>query len=84
MKNPRRSEVAKDITDAILKSKADGTVSAKYWDKGEQERRMQECFEKWMKVGTVWSAAASKVRVSHLVQRDTDRNVLLTRSMMRG
>jgi hypothetical protein len=72
MKNPRRSEVAKDITDAILKSRADGTVSAKYWDKGEQARRMQECFEKWLEVGTVWSAAASKVRVSYLVQRDTD------------
>ena len=60
-KNPHRSMVAKDITDAILKTRATGAVAATYWDKGKQEEQLQAVYEKWLRKGKVWSAAASNV-----------------------
>lgn len=62
MKNPHRAEVAKDITDAILKSRAKKGTSATYWNKEDQARRLTEAYEKWSEKGGVWSAAAFKVR----------------------
>ena len=67
-KNPHRAEVAKDITDAILKKCAANGRGAKYWTKEEQARRLQHAFEKWLRKSGVWSAAASQVRVSQLGQ----------------
>ncbi|KAI0686377.1 hypothetical protein C8T65DRAFT_591216, partial [Cerioporus squamosus] len=66
MKNPRRSEVAQDITDAILKAKASDGNPARYWSQEEQERRLVAAYEKWVKDGTVWSAAAEKVHADQL------------------
>jgi hypothetical protein len=51
----------KDITDAIMKTRAAGGVPATYWDKEEQARRLTAAYEKWLKNGKVWSAAASNV-----------------------
>jgi hypothetical protein len=61
-KNPHRSAVAKDITDAILQTRSSKGVSAVYWNKEEQERRLTAAFEKWAQQTDVWSAAAPKVR----------------------
>jgi hypothetical protein len=69
MKNPRRSEVARDITSAILKSKADGKICATYWGQEEQEKQLQRVYDKWSEVGTVWSAAAYKVSFNCLEYR---------------
>lgn len=60
-RNPYRSQVAKDIRDAILKKPADKEGPAKYWTKEVQASRLTEAYNKWSKVGTVWSAAAPKV-----------------------
>ena len=60
-KNPLRSKVASSIVDAIHKASATGTTPAIYWSKEEQEQRLQEMYNKWDAVGTVWSAAAPKV-----------------------
>lgn len=60
-KNPFRSEVARDITDAILKTRAKKDVSATYWNKEEQEKRLTEAYNKWSRKGGVWSAAAVRV-----------------------
>ena len=65
-KNPHRSAVAKDITDAILKTCATGGVAATYWDKETQERQIEMVYEKWLKKGKVWSAAASNVSQLHI------------------
>ncbi|KAI0720548.1 hypothetical protein C8T65DRAFT_567509, partial [Cerioporus squamosus] len=65
-KNPRRSEVAQDITDAILKSKASDGNPATYWSQEEQERRLILAYEKWVEDGSVWSAAAEKVHADQL------------------
>lgn len=63
-KNPFRSEVAHDITDGILKTRAKKGVSATYWNKEDQEKRLTEAYEKWLRKGGVWSAAV--VRVSNV------------------
>jgi hypothetical protein len=60
-RNPHRSAVAKDITDAILKTRATETAGATYWSQEEQETRLIAAYDKWLKKGGVWSAAASEV-----------------------
>ncbi|KAI0685312.1 hypothetical protein C8T65DRAFT_592488, partial [Cerioporus squamosus] len=65
-KNPCRSEVAQDITNAILKSRASNGNPATYWSQEEQERRLVLAYEKWVEDGTVWSAAAEKVHADQL------------------
>lgn len=62
MKNPVRKEVARSIVDAILKSTASDNAPARYWSKEEQERRLEEAYNKWATRGGVWSVAAEKVR----------------------
>jgi hypothetical protein len=61
-KNPHRSEVARDIIDAILKSRAGKGTPAQYRCKDEQLSRLTKVFESWLMKGTAWSAAAAKVR----------------------
>jgi hypothetical protein len=56
--------VAKDITEAIIKTKAVKGTPATYWNREEQIKRLEDAFEKWARKGTVWSAAASKVGLS--------------------
>jgi hypothetical protein len=64
-RNPNRGEVAKDIVDAILKTRASKDSNehkpASYWSKELQETFLEEAFQKWAKHGNVWSAAAEKV-----------------------
>jgi hypothetical protein len=60
-KNPYYRAVAKDIVDAILKARSGKGVSAIYWKKEEQEVNLIAVYEKWLKKGGVWSAAANKV-----------------------
>lgn len=64
MKNPVRREVARSIVDAILKSTASDQTPARYWSKEEQERRLEEAYNKWAMRGGVWSVAAEKVRTA--------------------
>ena len=66
-KNPHRSAVAKDITDAILKTHATDGKPAAYWSKGEQECQLEAAYEKWLKHGKVWSVAASNVSQARAV-----------------
>ncbi len=61
-KNPHRCEVARDISNALIKTKAHDGIPARYWSKEEQESRLVEAFDKWAAVSGVWSAAATKVR----------------------
>ncbi len=63
-KNPCRGAVAKDVVDAILKSRAgeDGHKFARYRNRAEQEERLKDMYEKWARKGNVWSQAAAKVR----------------------
>lgn len=61
-KNPLRSEVARSIVDAILKSSANDQSPARYWSQEEQETRLVKVYEKWVAQGSVWNAAAEKVR----------------------
>ncbi|OBZ69969.1 hypothetical protein A0H81_10476 [Grifola frondosa] len=65
-KNLLRGAVAKDVIDAILKTRASGDQHAEYWDKQEQEERLQAMFEKWTVKESVWTAAASKVHADQL------------------
>ena len=62
-KNPLRERVAQDIVSAVLKSPATGRTPAVYWDKNEQEVRMEKMYKKWRANGKVWSEAAAKVRL---------------------
>jgi hypothetical protein len=55
--------VATDITNAILKMHATNEKGAEYWSKTEQEEKLVAAFNKWARKGTVWSAAAQKVRL---------------------
>ena len=61
-KNPYRAQVAEDISNAIIKTKAHDGIPARYWTQEEQEEKLVNAFEKWATVGGVWSAAAEKVR----------------------
>lgn len=63
-KNPFRGAVAKDITEAILQTRAGKGVSASYRNQDEQSKRLNDTYQKWFEHGNVWSAAASKVSVS--------------------
>ncbi|KAI0640826.1 hypothetical protein C8Q79DRAFT_920989, partial [Trametes meyenii] len=65
-KNPAQSAVARDIVDAILKSPATGKVPAVYWGQAEQERRLQEAYDKWAAKGNIWTAAARKAHEEQL------------------
>lgn len=60
-KNPHWNAVAYDIKNAILRTWAEKGVPATYWRQAEQERRLEEAYQKWSHHGGVWSVAAAKV-----------------------
>lgn len=66
-RNPLRGAVAKDVTDAILKTRAINGLPATYWTQKEQEVKLDEAYEKWSKHGGVWSAAAPKVSSENIL-----------------
>ncbi|KAJ7607603.1 hypothetical protein DFH06DRAFT_1486459 [Mycena polygramma] len=59
--NPRRNAVLKDIKEAVLKVPASKGVLAQYWSQPEQETRLALAYDKWAKVGGIWSAAAQNI-----------------------
>ncbi|KAF8054908.1 hypothetical protein FPV67DRAFT_1681291 [Lyophyllum atratum] len=65
-KNPLRSLVAKDITDAILKRRAGKGVLAEYWNKEEQEERLVAAYNKWAEKGNVWGPGAATAHSNQL------------------
>ncbi|PIL30720.1 hypothetical protein GSI_06888 [Ganoderma sinense ZZ0214-1] len=65
-KNPHRREVAEDISNALIKTKAHDGIPARYWSKEEQEDRLVKAYEKWAGVEGVWSAAAEKTHRDQL------------------
>ncbi|KAF8580074.1 hypothetical protein K439DRAFT_1648290 [Ramaria rubella] len=65
MHNPHRSAVAKDITDAILKTRAGKEKKAEYYTQNEQELRLQAAYDKWATQG-VWLTSASKVHADQM------------------
>ncbi|TFY76247.1 hypothetical protein EWM64_g7763 [Hericium alpestre] len=66
MKNPHRSAVSRDVVDCILKMRAAKGKPAEYWSQAEQEQKLEDMYQKWVKKGTVWSAAAQKVHEDQL------------------
>ncbi|KAI0287553.1 hypothetical protein BC826DRAFT_916945 [Russula brevipes] len=66
VKNPHRKTVAKDISNAVYKSPSSAEQPAEYRNKEEQETLLMEMFEKWLRVGSVWTEAASKVHANAL------------------
>jgi hypothetical protein len=56
-----RAAVAADITNAILKKHSVKGAGAEYWNKEEQEQKLEAAFTKWTEKGSVWSAAAMQV-----------------------
>jgi len=60
-KNPHRSEVLRDIRDAIIRKPAGKNVPATYWGRSEQEGRLVSAFNRWAEHGDVWAVAATKV-----------------------
>ena len=66
-KNMYRAAVAANITNAILKKRSAKGSGAEYWNKVEQEQKLEAAFAKWAEKGTVWSAAAMQVSTLHLL-----------------
>lgn len=58
--NHSRPQIADDIVSAILKTRASAHNPAVYWSREEQQRRLEEAFQKWAARG-VWNLAAAKV-----------------------
>ncbi|KAI1781854.1 hypothetical protein LXA43DRAFT_907485 [Ganoderma leucocontextum] len=65
-RNPHRAEVAEDVSNAIIKTKAHNGIPARYWSREEQVERLVKAFDKWAAVGGVWSAAAEKTHGEQL------------------
>ncbi|KAH9001852.1 hypothetical protein EDB86DRAFT_3242137 [Lactarius hatsudake] len=66
-KNPHRAEVAKDITDAILKKRAANRKGTKYWTKEEQVRKVVT-----EKRGVVYTDQMNHVQKGCLVRKQED------------
>ncbi len=60
-KNPYLTSVARDISSALLKSRGSHGVLAEYRNRNEAEAMLQGVYEKYSKIGGVWTAAAAKV-----------------------
>jgi len=60
-KNPHRSEVLRDIRDAVIRTPSGKDGPAKYWGKKDQEERLIAAFDRWAERGEVWSTTAPKV-----------------------
>ena len=63
-KNPLRSAVLKDMYDSILLSRAGKGTHAKYRNKEDQLKKLTDIYDKYARMGTVWSAATSKVSIT--------------------
>ena len=83
-KNPNRSAVAKDITEAILETRAGKGASAVYQSKPEQESYLSAAFIKWSVHGGVWSAAVSKVHTTYIQLQGRLLNNVTSRHMLRN
>ncbi|TFY51214.1 hypothetical protein EVG20_g11108 [Dentipellis fragilis] len=57
-KNPFHMAVAQDITNAIIKTRADKYNKTEYRSQEEQERHLQAAYDKYVEKGGVWTAAA--------------------------
>ncbi|KAI1785507.1 hypothetical protein LXA43DRAFT_976181 [Ganoderma leucocontextum] len=75
-KNPHQREVAEDVSNTLIKTRAHDGIPARYWSKDEQEDRMEQAFKKWAAVGGVWSAATAN---THRQQLDHIRKGCLAR-----
>ncbi|KAM6489712.1 hypothetical protein JOM56_014735, partial [Amanita muscaria] len=60
-----RARVAEEVSSCVLKSRAENGELARYWDRHEQESRLERMFAKWAAEG-VWSAAGQKVHLEQL------------------
>ncbi len=60
-KNPYLTSVARDISSALLKSRGSHGVLAEYRNRTEAEAMLQTVYEKYLRIGGVWTAAAAKV-----------------------
>ncbi|KAI0746420.1 hypothetical protein C8Q80DRAFT_1219861 [Daedaleopsis nitida] len=78
-RNPHRSQVARDVVSAILKSTAKDGAPMVYWKQNKQEVHLQEVYMKWKTHGDVWAAAAQKV---HLEQFSHVQKGCLARPVM--
>ncbi|TFY81311.1 hypothetical protein EWM64_g2701, partial [Hericium alpestre] len=79
LKNPHWSAIPQDVINAILKVRAMKGQPAKYWSQAEQEERLKGMYEKWVKKGTVWSAAVQKWnRLLLQIERRHNKNTKLT------
>ncbi|TCD65447.1 hypothetical protein EIP91_002660 [Steccherinum ochraceum] len=67
-KNPLYKTVLREITGAILKTRAgeEKGKPATYWSQPEQEKRLVAVFEKYLKQGGVWSESAVKIHNQQL------------------
>lgn len=84
-KNPYRSEVLRDIRDAIIRKPAGKEGPATYWGRSDQEERLISAFNRWAEHGDVWAVAATKV--SHEIYSNSfvwelTLNTLQYRSML--
>jgi hypothetical protein len=61
VKNPYWKAVAQDISNAIYKTYSQSGHPAEYQTKEEQESLLSTLFAKWLRVGDVWTEAASKI-----------------------
>ncbi|PIL26529.1 hypothetical protein GSI_12287 [Ganoderma sinense ZZ0214-1] len=73
--NGSRSEIANDITGAVLKTRADKYNPAVYWSSAEQEVRLEGVYNKWAKEGAWTTTGAS----THAEQMKHVRKGCLTR-----
>lgn len=64
--------------EAIIKRRAEKGRPAEYWNLEEQETRLIAAYNKWLKEGTVWSAAAPKVCLRLNSTYNKSRNVELS------
>ncbi|PSR71595.1 hypothetical protein PHLCEN_2v12525 [Hermanssonia centrifuga] len=65
-KNPYLTSVARDISSALLKSRGSHGVLAEYRNRDEAETMLQAVYEKYSRIGGVWTAAAAKVHADQL------------------
>ncbi|PIL32659.1 hypothetical protein GSI_05363 [Ganoderma sinense ZZ0214-1] len=73
--NGSRSEIANDITGAVLKTRADKYNPAVYWSSAEQEVRLEGVYNKWAKEGA-WTTTGTS---THAEQMKHVRKGCLTR-----
>ncbi|KAF9032463.1 hypothetical protein BDZ89DRAFT_1063369 [Hymenopellis radicata] len=66
-RNPYRLQVAQELVDALLETRAGNGHGAVYRLHNEQVKRFKAVYEKYARIGGVWNAAAEKVYRDQLV-----------------